>query len=226
MSSINVRPITKQNLDLPITNTTKQANIIGIIPNSIETKHLIEEVDVNESLLFQTSTQRDQLKMVVAERHKALGTVGVAILKGLGITSGAIVATIAHDSHNIVAVGVNDEDILFGLDVIQQLKGGVAIVDNGKVLASVSLPIAGLMSNQKFEYVYGQLEALNKALADIGFKQKFNPFLTLSFLALPVIPELKLTDQGLFKVSEFSHIKVDEVVQKVDFDNDGYAEEA
>ncbi|URN95240.1 MAG: adenine deaminase [Candidatus Pristimantibacillus lignocellulolyticus] len=209
MSSINIKPITKKSLELSIINATKQANIIGIIPNSIETKHLIEQVDLDDSLLFQPSIEKDQLKMVVAERHKALGTVGVAILKGLGITSGAIIATIAHDSHNIVAVGVNDEDILLGIDVIEQLKGGIVIVDDGKVLASVSLPIAGLMSNQKFEYVYEQLDNLNKALSDIGFKQNFNPFLTLSFLALPVIPELKLTDQGLFKVSDFTHINVD-----------------
>jgi adenine deaminase len=149
------------------------------------------------------------LKLIVVERHKRTGNVGLGIVKGLGITSGAIVSTVAHDSHNIVAAGTNDADLLFAIETIIEIKGGIAVVENGRVLAALSLPIAGLISDQDHKAVNEQLRHLNDALRMIGFHAPFNPFLTLSFLALPVIPELKLTDLGLFNVNTFSHIKVE-----------------
>ncbi|MBP1996636.1 adenine deaminase [Paenibacillus eucommiae] len=215
MDSIRMLPVSGQDLQITFQNIPAVANIIEIIPNSILTRHLVEEVDIADTAdtgggrRFQPSTVKDQLKMIVVERHKATGNVGVGILKGLGIASGAIVSTIAHDSHNVVAAGTNDADLLLGLHTIQEIKGGIVVIDKGKVLASLSLPVAGLLSDQDHRLVSKQLTALNDALRSIGFQGDFNPFLTLSFLALPVIPEIKLTDRGLFHVRNFEPIGVE-----------------
>jgi adenine deaminase len=209
MDSIQVQPLRESDLQIMFKNSHAAANIIGIIPNSIVTQHLVEDVDTDDQHRFQPSTAKDQLKMVVVERHKKTGNVGLGILKGLGITSGAIASTVAHDSHNIVAAGTNDADVLTAVQSIIQMKGGTVVVENGEVLASLPLPIAGLMSDQDYKSVYKQLGHLNDALRTIGFDGPFNPFLTLSFLALPVIPQLKLTDLGLFDVETFTHIKVE-----------------
>lgn len=146
--------------------------------------------------------------MAVIERHRATGNIGLGIVKGLGIQNGAIATTVAHDSHNIIAVGTNDEDIKCAADALHQLQGGLVVVQNGKVLASLSLPIAGLMSKEPFTAVYSQLKTLDESLRQIGAPTHFNAFLTLSFLSLPVIPHLKLTDRGLFDVASFQHIEV------------------
>ena len=108
----------------------------------------------------------------------------------------------------MIVVGTNDEDMLLAIDALHQLQGGLAVVQNGQILASLPLPIAGLMSNEPFSAVYDQLKAIDKSLLQIGAPTHFNAFLTLSFLSLPVIPHLKLTDRGLFDVASFRHIEV------------------
>jgi adenine deaminase len=209
MNSIQANQLNETDLQIVLNHSPARANIIGIIPNSIVTKHWVETVDTDDQGQFQSSLTNDQLKLIVVERHKKTGNVGLGIVKGLGITSGAIVSTVAHDSHNIVAAGTNDADLLFAIETIIEIKGGIAVVENGRVLAALSLPIAGLISDQDHNAVNEQLRHLNDALRMNGFHAPFNPFLTLSFLALPVIPELKLTDLGLFNVNTFSHIKVE-----------------
>ncbi len=196
----------KESLQLTLGDIQK-ANVIAVKPGSIVTKALIEDVTVKNGL-FVPSVEQNQLKLVVAERHHKLGHVGVGIVKGFPIENGAIVASVAHDSHNIVACGTDDESLYKAITHIANSKGGIAVASEGKVLADVSLPLAGLMSLESYSSVYESLHTLEKALENIGFKQKWNPFLTLSFLALPVIPELKLTDLGLFDVRSFTHIDV------------------
>lgn len=200
-------PILKES-DLHIPLTGHAANIITIIPNSLLTIHDTADVTLDEKGNFLPSTELDLLKLAVVERHHSTGQIGLGIVKGLGLTSGAIATTVSHDSHNLMIAGVNDPDMLMASQEIKNMQGGLVVVNDGKVIARLDLPIAGLMSTKSYEDVYASLEELNAALLTIGASQHFNPFLTLAFLALPVIPELKLTVQGLFNVSSFQHIPV------------------
>jgi len=205
--SVHFPPITVADLQIPLTGNT--ANIITIIPNSLLTIHDLAEVTRDEQGHFLPSTELDLLKIAVVERHHNTGQIGLGIVKGLGLTSGAIATTVSHDSHNLMIAGVNDSDMLIASKEIKNMQGGLVVVNEGKVIASLDLPVAGLMSTQGYEEVYTSLEELNAALQTLGASQHFNPFLTLAFLALPVIPELKLTVQGLFSVSSFQHIPVE-----------------
>lgn len=206
INSVNLEPIKSDHLEINIENGSK-ANIIEILPNMIVTKHIIEEVTADNDL-FQTNIERDQLKLAVLERHKKTGNIGLGIIKGLGIKNGAIASTVAHDSHNIVAAGTNDLDLVNAINVTREINGGLVISQNGEILASLPLPVSGLMSDLDYKTVYEKIKRLNQCLIAIGCSMKFNPFVTLSFLALPVIPELKLTDMGLFDVKTFKHIGV------------------
>lgn len=201
--SVNLPLLSERSLLLPVKD--QSADIIGVIPNQIVTRHLIEEVTAKDGY-FQTDIAKDQLKMAVIERHRASGHIGLGIVKGFQFNNGAIATTVAHDSHNVVTAGTNDSDILLAIEMISASDGGLAVVSNGEILATLPLPIAGLMTDVTAEALNTQLIDLNKAFEKIGFTADFNPFLTLSFLALPVIPELKLTDQGLFNVTQFRFI--------------------
>lgn len=204
--SVKTAPFSQTDLQIWLGESSR-ANIIEIIPNSLITKHIIEEVERIEGN-FIPSITNDQLKMAVIERHHNTGNIGLGIVKGLNLKRGAIATTIAHDSHNIIVAGTSDEDILFAVESIKNIGGGLVVVEEQQMLASLPLAIAGIISEHDFETVNHQLEGINKALKKLEVSDKFNPFLTLSFLALPVIPQLKLTDLGLFNVSEFQHIEV------------------
>ena len=180
-----------------------------IIPNSLVTQHVKEKVKV-ENGFFVPSIENDQLQLAVIERHKATGNIGLGIVKGFQIKKGAIATTVAHDSHNIVAVGTSEQEMLAAIEQVIQTNGGLAVVAGKEVLASLSLPVAGLMSEEPYRVVHQALNKLNETLEVIGAPNTFNPFLTLSFLTLPVIPELKLTDKGLFQFTSFSHIDVED----------------
>ncbi|TCJ03537.1 adenine deaminase [Cytobacillus praedii] len=207
IDSVKIRPLSREQLQINIPHGSL-ANIIEILPNMIVTKHLVEKVDSHEGL-FQYNLENDLLKIAVIERHKLTGNIGLGIIKGLGIKNGAIASTIAHDSHNIVAAGSSDRDLLKAITFISEMRGGLSVVQNGEILASLQLSIAGLMSDMGSREIYEHLKDLNQALIKIGCTLAFNPFITLSFLALPVIPELKITDLGLFDVKTFRHINVE-----------------
>jgi adenine deaminase len=191
--------------------SSKKANIIEIIPNSLITRHIVEEVNTCDQGSFLPAISADQLKLAVIERHHMTKQIGLGIVKGLGLKYGAIATTIAHDSHNLIIAGTNDADMALAANTIQEMHGGMIVVKDGQLLASLELPIAGLISDRPYREVYASLNNLHIALEKLGAKNHFNPFLTLSFLALPVIPELKLTDKGLFKVSKFEHIDISSV---------------
>ncbi|WP_241654905.1 adenine deaminase [Sporolactobacillus shoreae] len=186
---------------------SQKAHVIEIIPNSLVTRDSIEKVPVLNGV-FTYSEEKDLLKMAVIERHKGLGTVGLGIVKGFGLTSGAIATTVAHDSHNLVVAGCSDRDLIVAAERLKEIQGGMVVVNHGKVVAELALPIAGLMTDAPAEEVAEKLEELRKAATAQGASKAFNPFLTLSFLSLPVIPDLKLTDTGLFDVRAFRHITV------------------
>jgi adenine deaminase len=177
------------------------AKIIQLIPDQIVTKKVMRRVLLKDGVAH-SNVKEDILKIAVVERHKATGNIGIGFVQGFGLMKGAIGSSVAHDSHNIVLVGTNDADMLKAVEVIQTMKGGLVAVLEGKVLASLPLPIAGLMSEASVAQVNVQLEALLHAAKTLGCKIP-DPFMTLSFLSLPVIPELKLTDKGLVDVSQF-----------------------
>ncbi|RWR04228.1 adenine deaminase [Siminovitchia fortis] len=210
--SINISSVSLEDLKVKMSEGN-MANIIEIRPKMIVTKHLVEEVDVIDGH-FQPSVEKDQLKIAVIERHYRTGNIGLGVIKGLGIKNGAIASTVAHDSHNIVAAGTNDEDLLKAIQMTADMKGGLAVVEGGNLIASLPLPVSGLMSDMEYRVINERIHELNGALKKIGCSMEFKPFITLAFLALPVIPELKLTDNGLFDVKTFQHIDIEAVSVK------------
>jgi adenine deaminase len=180
------------------------AKVIQLIPDQIVTKKVMERVLLRDGAAH-PNVKEDVLKIAVVERHKATGNIGIGFVRGFGLKKGAIGSSVAHDSHNIVLVGTNDADMLKVTEVIQTMKGGLAVVSDGKVLASLPLPIAGLMSEAPVAEVNLQLEALQRAAKTLGCKVP-DPFMILSFLSLPVIPELKITDKGLVDVNQFKFV--------------------
>jgi len=180
--------------------------VIEIIPGQILTKEIIVEAKIENGLVV-SDPERDILKLVVIERHKATGNIGIGFVKGLGLKQGAISSTIAHDSHNLVICGVNDADIVKLVDHTTQMQGGLAICNNNEILADLPLPIGGLMSEQPLELVKNRLEKLFDLAHGLG-SSVHSPFMTMAFLALPVIPELKLTDKGLVNVNQFSFVSL------------------
>ena len=200
--TVNMKPVTLKKLSLPATSA--ELPVIEVVPGQIVTRKRYLKVRVVDGQVI-SDTERDILKLVVAERHHATGNVGLGMVTGFGLKKGALASSVAHDSHNIIAVGTSDEDIIAAVQEIERLQGGLAAVANGQVLASLSLPIAGLLSDEPLEAVVAQLGKLEQKARELGARLP-SPFATLSFLALPVIPELKLTDRGLVDVTEFKLI--------------------
>ncbi len=169
--------------------------VIEIVPRQIITKEIIEPAVVIDGEV-QTDPSRDILKLVVVERHRATGNVGVGFVRGFGLRKGAFGSTVAHDAHNVVVVGTDDDEIIAAIEALKEMKGGQVAVCDGKVTAALPLPIAGLVSDQPLETVIEKITALNAAAESMGCKLEA-PFMALSFLSLSPIPALKLTDQGL-----------------------------
>jgi adenine deaminase len=201
--TVNIKTFGIEKLRLVAERETRP--VIEVVPGQIITKKLVERVNVSDGVVV-PDINRDILKLVVVERHRASGNIGLGLVKGFGLKRGALVSSIAHDSHNIIAVGTDDEDIFIGIKEIERLQGGLVVVADGRVSGSLALPIAGLMSLEPLEVVVVKLENLNRMAAELGTKLP-SPFATLSFLALPVIPELRLTDLGLVDVSAFKLIE-------------------
>ncbi|KZN96081.1 adenine deaminase [Aeribacillus pallidus] len=204
--NLNINEVTKERLAIHVKNNQK-AHVIEIIPNQIETVKRMMEVP-SDGVCFIPSIEKDLAKLAVLERHKNTGNIGLAIVKGLGLIGGAVATTVAHDSHNVIVAGTNDEDMICSIQEIKRIGGGLVVVNDGKTLASLPLVIGGLMSDQAYPIVAHQLDELNSSLHKVSKHRHFNLFLTLSFLSLPVIPELKITDLGLFDVTTFQHIEV------------------
>ena len=183
-----------------------KARIIEVYDGEIVTGMSIEFVDGID-------ISKDILKAVVVERHTGSGRIGKAFVRGFGLQKGAIAQSIAHDAHNIVAVGASDEDICKAVNRVIDLQGGI-VVCNGDIKTELPLPIAGIMSDENAERVAEKLKDVEKAVNDLGCNLR-SPIITLSFIALPVIPKLKLTDLGLVDVEQFR--LVDVFLNTVDF---------
>jgi adenine deaminase len=201
-SSINVASLDTKDLSIKTKGDT--IRVIEVIPNQIITKERIEKATAKNGLVV-ADPGRDLLKIAVIERHLASGNVGLGFVKGFGLKRGALASSVAHDSHNIVVVGTNDPDMMCSVKEIIKMRGGLVAVVDGKVLSALTLEIAGLMSPEPFERVEDRMRELASAAKELrcGLDR---PFMTLSFMALPVIPELKLTDKGLVDVNQFSTV--------------------
>lgn len=204
-SSLHLKKVTKDDLQIPLQNGQK-AWVIGVVPGRIITEKIAADVRTEDGF-FVADPQNDQVKMVVCERHHQTGSIGAGIVSGLGLKRGAIASTVAHDSHNLVVAGTNDEDMLLAIEEAERMQGGLVIVEGGKVLASVPLRVGGIMSEKPYEEVIEELHQLHEQLSTLA-EESQNIFMILSFLCLPVIPRLKLTDKGLFDVDSFQHIEV------------------
>ena len=185
--------------------------MIGVIPGSVVTKNIIESVCTDNDGYFMYSPDKDVAKIAVIERHNGLGNIGVGLIGGYGIKKGAIALSIAHDSHNFITVGVSDDEMYLAVKELERIGGGIAVVQNGKVIASLKHEIAGLLSAElNVKQMMEELDKIhNLAIDKLGVSKDVDPLMTLCFMALPVIPELKITDMGLFDVSAFSFTSVD-----------------
>lgn len=164
--------------------------LIGLVGGELLTRNLgtADKIDV----------ENDILKIACIERHKGTNHIGVGYVKGYSLKSGAVATSVAHDSHNIITVGCNDDDIAVAVNAIRDSKGGIAVVENGKIKALLELPIAGLMSDEPLTTVNEKLENAKSSAYELGADKSIDPFMTLSFLSLPVIPSLRITTKGVF----------------------------
>ena len=190
-----------QKIDFAISADKKQVRVIEIVPEQVITHQLIEEITVKNNQAI-SDPSKDMLKMAVIERHTGTGNIGKGFVKGFGLKHGALASSVAHDSHNIIVIGTTDADMRAALEAVVKMGGGLAAVCDTHILAELALPVAGLMSLEPVQSVRDQLDSLIGVAHDMGTTLK-DPFMTLSFLALPVIPELKLTDLGLVDVNKF-----------------------
>lgn len=183
---------------------------IDIQPGGVLTKKGIAEVKLDKDGDFIFESDKDIVKIAVIERHKNTGNVATALLRGYGIKRGAVALSIAHDSHNIIAVGISNEEISTAVNKLIEQGGGIVLVENGEVLESMPMPIAGIMSDKDGVWVDNKLEILHKiATEKLSISTEIEPIMTLCFMSLIVIPEIKISDRGLFDVKKFEFIKLE-----------------
>jgi adenine deaminase len=203
INTVRIPGITRD--DLRIRLSGDAATVIRILPDSLVTKKENAKVKMENGLFV---ADKEYSKLAVIERHKSLNNIGLGIVRDFNIENGAIASTVAHDSHNLIVIGDNDEDMLLAVNEIKRANGGYTIISRGKVLATLELPIAGLMSDRPYDYVESKLKQMINIAWNLGVNRQIDPFIILSFLALPVIPEIRVTDQGLFDVCQFKFISI------------------
>ncbi len=206
--SFHVKDFSKDKLRLEI--NSNRAHVIEIIPGGVVTRKETADIKRDKNNEFIYEPQNDIVKIAVVERHQNTGNVAVALLKGYGIKAGAVALSVAHDSHNIIVVGVNDEDMAFAVQKLIGQGGGLILVKDQQILTGMSMPIAGLMSDQSGEWVDEKLARIHQIAHDtLGVNRDVEPIMTLCFMSLAVIPEIKLTDMGLFDVTKFDFITIE-----------------
>ncbi|MFZ5967506.1 MAG: adenine deaminase [Bacillota bacterium] len=201
LNTVNLTSITKEKLQ--IHTASDIVNVIKILPHSLLTEKVVRKIEVEDGK-FKYHKNLDILKMAVIERHKGTGNIGLALVEDFKLKNGAIASTVAHDSHNLVVIGDNDDDMIAAIEEIIKHGGGITVCSGGKPLKTLPLPIGGLISDKNIEEVDEQLKEMMEIANGLGVNQNIDPFMTLSFLALPVIPAIKLTDMGLFDVTSFN----------------------
>ena len=202
--SVNVKWITME--DFAIEAHGNKVRALEVIPRQLITKSVTSEVKIRDGNAV-SNVENDTLKICVIERHRATGNIGKGFVKGFNLKCGAIASTVAHDSHNMIVVGTNDYDMYTAAVALIKSQGGKVVVKDGEIISELPLPIAGLMSDKDFDYVVNKCDELNQAAHSIGCTLE-DPFMTMGFLSLPVIPELKVTDKGVFDTNKFDFIDI------------------
>lgn len=206
-NTVNAKEFRQDEFQLKL--ETDIARVIRLQSHSLITEEVTRKINRDADGNFEYHEKLDVLKMAVIERHKASGHIGLALVENYKLKQGAVASTIAHDSHNIIVIGANDEDMYAAVQELIRVGGGITMALNGEIIATLELPIAGLMSDETPEFVSEKLSRMYPmAIERLGVNQELDPFMTLSFLALPVIPELKLTDMGLFDTRSFTFTEV------------------
>ena len=214
-NSVNVRWITMDDFKIQTEGDgIKKVRALEVIPHQLITKSVMSDVKVVDGNAV-SNVETDTLKICVIERHRATGNIGKGFVKGFNLKCGAIASTVAHDSHNMIVIGTNDFDMYTAAVALIKCQGGKVVVKDGEIISQLPLPIAGLMSDKEFDFVVEKCDELNKAAHSIGCKLE-DPFMTMGFLSLPVIPELKITDKGVFDTNKFDFVDIfeDEKVKK------------
>ncbi len=207
-NSFHVKDFSKDKLKMHL--KSGHVNVIDILPGGVVTGKGIADVVLDERGDFMYQPEEDIVKIAVIERHHGTGNVAVALLRGYGIKAGAVALSVAHDSHNIIVAGTNDEDMEKAVTLLIEQNGGIMLVKDGKCIDTMPFPIGGLMSDQSGEWVKDKLVEIHDHARDVlKINGSVDPVMTLCFMALPVIPELKLTDMGLFDVTIFDFISVE-----------------
>ena len=204
LASMKAKPVTPATFRVPPDAGRNTTPVIGVTPGKIITQRDNATLEVSDGGIV-ADLEADVIKVAVIERHGHNGNVGRAFVRGFGLKRGAIASSVGHDSHNITVVGTSDADMAAAVNRLIAIGGGFAVADEGKITAELALPIAGLMSLQPFEVVAEKLHQLRSAAAALGCTLP-EPFLQVAFLALPVIPHLKLSDRGLFDVDKFEFV--------------------
>jgi adenine deaminase len=185
-------------------------NVIDILPDGVLTAKAIAQVRIDSEGDFVYQPEQDIVKIAVVERHNNTGNVAVGLIRGYGIKSGAVALSIAHDSHNIIVIGTNDEDMACSVDNLMEQGGGIVLVNNQEVISNMPMVVGGIMSDQSGEWVNEKLVQIHKAAHEVlGINKEVEPVMTLCFMSLAVIPEIKITDRGLFDVTKFDFISVE-----------------
>ena len=187
-----------------IDNENGDARIIELVAGEILTRSTLDRVKSEKDGVV-ADIERDILKLAVIERHKGTGRMGMGLVRGFGLQGGAIASSVAHDSHNVIVVGTNDRDMCHAAETLRDMGGGMVAVRSETILAKVPLQVAGLMSVEPVDVLVKQLNTLEQEVASLGCSIS-DPFMRLSFLALPVIPQLRLTDRGLVDVDAFDFV--------------------
>jgi adenine deaminase len=195
-----------ERVDLAIPAAGRRVRVIGAVENQLVTEHLVLEATIRDGLAV-ADVSRDLLKMAVIERHHAGGNVGKGFIRNIGLQRGALASSVAHDHHNLVVVGADDASMLTAARAVAEMGGGLAVADGEQVLARLALPIAGLMSDQPIEQIRAGFDAVLAAAHALG-SELHDPFMAMSFMALEVIPHLKLTDVGLVDVDKFQVVSL------------------
>ncbi len=208
----NTVHIDPKTIDLRLALTRDTVKVIGLIENNITTEKLIRNVLIKDGF-YHNNPKQDILKLAVIERHKNTGNVGLGLVEGYGIKNGAIALSIAHDSHNIIVIGDTDDAMHLAIKTLYEMQGGIVVIHNQKIASKMPLEISGIMTNRDPHEVSEMLKQMAQAIEKMGLNPAIDdPFITLAFLSLPVIPKLKLTDTGLFDVTEFKIVPIEEEV--------------
>ncbi|MCK5387987.1 MAG: adenine deaminase [Candidatus Izimaplasma sp.] len=205
--TVNILNSDKVSFDIVLKNN--KVKVIQLIEKNVTTTKVIREVKT-ENGIYKNDGNVDILKLAVVERHHQTGNVGLGFVEGYGLKNGAVAMTISHDSHNLIIIGDNDKDMKIAMKEIERIQGGITLVNKGKVVDSIRLEVAGLMTNTEVKDIEKKLKFMEAKARKMGVNDKVDDtFLSLAFMSLPVIPEIKLTDKGLFDVTEFKLVDLE-----------------